>query len=193
MNEQKDLEYYMSLQYNATLKRVDDSYFFIIPELQIFSKGKTVNEAFEKLEQDKENYFKKIIELDEHDIVNVPKSFVPKRKEMFGDIVPFIVKVLSVTVILLLAFIIALPFTVKKTTNMVAENLPLIISRSISSGTNQGIYQLDTRIERHVQKYKNLSDEEKERIRNNIRDYIQQVKPLFDEMKFLWEEENNVK
>ncbi len=193
MNEKKDLEYYMSLQYNAVLKQIDDSYFFIIPELQIFSKGKTVNEAFETLEGDKEKYFKNIIELEEHDIVNVPKSVVPKRKELFGDILPFIVKTLSVAVILIIMSIIALPFTVKKATRIISGNLPALISKSVSSGANQGLHQLESRIERHVQKYKNLSDENKEITRKNIRNYIQQIKPLFDELQVLWEEEINEK
>ena len=52
MNQQKDLKYFMKLNYNVILKRKDSYYYLFIPELSIIVEDKDLDIAYKKLEEE---------------------------------------------------------------------------------------------------------------------------------------------
>ena len=173
MNEKKDIEYYMNLPYNTVLKKLDDKYYFFIPDLQIISKGNTVNEAYEMLEKDKGSYFNSIIKLNEHDIVKIPKSLASQTEGLFAGIAPFFIKTILIIVLLFAVLGTVIPFTFRTASDFAVNNFSLYLKKA----ANKCEVLLETRIQNHVQKYSNLSDKEKEIIKENIRVYIENIKP----------------
>ncbi|MFC1509186.1 hypothetical protein ACFL60_05820 [Candidatus Omnitrophota bacterium] len=184
MKKERNLEYYMNLEYTFLLKKKRDSFVFFIPELQIFSEAKTINEAYENLDEEKEKYFQKILEFEAHDIVKKPISH-PLVKSIFSETVSYIADIIKPTlkistalfIITLLGYVLIMPLTNK------------FINVNMSKIAYSGMLQVAKIMKIHI----SMSDELKESKIENLRKYIQEIKPFVDEIKVLWEEEENGK
>lgn len=89
MAEQKDLGYFMKLNYNVTLTKNRGFYYLFIPELSLIAEGETLKESYEKLEQEKTAYFKRIIELNAQDAVREPASHFTAARKMGAGLLIF--------------------------------------------------------------------------------------------------------
>ena len=60
-DKKKDLDYYMSLQYEVILKKRKRGFALYIPELAIVEEDENLQKAYEKLKSEKNNYFKNYV------------------------------------------------------------------------------------------------------------------------------------
>ena len=169
MSKSKDREYFSRLNYNAILKKVNDNYYLFISELSLVAEGKSVNEAYENLDKMKRSYFTKMIDIGAEDTIREPVT-VQFRKKIFTDLLMFFIKASIVT---FLVIILSLPLV------MIIDQLPM---RTVNRCIN---------IPKAVNyKIKNMSQDEKEKMRMKLRDAMQNMKPFVDEIKVLWEDKN---
>lgn len=109
MKNKKDVSYYKKLNYNAILKKIDSNYYLFIPELSLIVEGKSLDEAYGRLETEKENCFKKAADMDVLDTIKEPEP-VMFRKKLFVDLAMFFTKAFIIICVCLIAFIGSLPF-----------------------------------------------------------------------------------
>ncbi len=176
MEKIKDLEYFMNLNYNLVIKRKENYYYVSIPELLLFEKGETFDEVYEKLEKEKENFFEKAIEMDEQDIIKEPRSLNTREKRS-SDLFQFLTKLSLISCIIGILIYIFINIIIGKISTEANE----FISQNIN---------IKRLIIRHGDKYSTYTEVEKEKTRLRLRKYIQQIKPLIDEIMLLWEDEN---
>ena len=181
MNQQKDLKYFMKLNYNVILKRKDSYYYLFIPELSIIVEDKDLDIAYKKLEEEKVLYFKKAKELDVLDTVKNPISLVA-TKTLFGDLSAFFVKVCLVALIILITIFASLPFVDSFVFRRI-NNLPNVAYE----GVRTFIKEIPSKISNKVD---NMSPEEKEEKILELRKMVQQLKPFIDEVSVLLDDEN---
>ena len=51
--------------------------------------------------------------------------------------------------------------------------------------------EFEKRVETHIEKYRNMTPEEQEKLRKAVREYVQGIKPVIDEVLVLWEDNEN--
>lgn len=108
MKNRKDISYYKKLNYNVVLKKIGSDYYLFIPELSFIVEGKSLDEAYGRLEMEKESYFKKAADMDVLDIIKEPEP-VMFRKKLFVDLAMFFTKAFIIICICSLFFIGSLP------------------------------------------------------------------------------------
>ena len=180
MNAGNKLEYYMNLNYTYLSQKKGDSYIFVIPELQIISKANTLTEAYEKIEREKENYFEKVIEIEAYDIVNKPKKYY-SDKSFTGvkNFTGFKFKLKYFQTIFFLLFFMSITYFI------VLPATTFFMKEIVSKASYSIIQMVELRISQHVKKYSIMSEEEQTRIKAKIRIYVQQIKPIMDEITVL--------
>ena len=173
MNQQKDLEYFMKLNYNVILKRKDSYYYLFISELSIIVENEDLDKAYKKLEKDKVLYFKKVIKLDAQDTVKEPMHLV-ERKKLFSDLSAFFIKMCLIAVVFLITIFASLPFVDSFVVSRI-NKLPVTLIREIPN--------------KIFNKIENMSVEKKEQRILELRKMVQQLKPFIDEVHILFDDE----
>ncbi len=105
-NNEKNLEYFKSLKYDILVRRGKDKFTLFIHQLCLFAEDENLEKAYEKLESEKEKYFRQIIEYNYQDHIVEPEPKGSKNQERnFWNLVPFFVKlaVITTVVVVLLA------------------------------------------------------------------------------------------
>jgi len=168
----KDLAYFSKLKYNTILKTKNSVFYLFIPELSIIVEGKDLNDAYIKLENEKKEYFEKIIELNAQDTVKEPVGIV-LRKKIILDLLSFFGKA---TIILICLFGIYF---------FILKSLPVITNSvsQIPKKTHHYIIGLSNNFFGGLDR---LSDEDRENLRKKIHLRFKQIKPFVDEIKFLY-------
>ncbi len=173
MIKNKDLQYFKNLNYTVILKRKGGFYYCFIPELSLIAQGKDVNEACKNLENEKEHYFKNMIESDNQDMVQEPLP-LRARNKLLGELGMFFAKTFSVVSITTVFVLASLPFV-----NDVFVNRLTRIPSQIKIG-----------VIKFADKLENMSDKDKEELRLKIRKIRQEVQPFLDELKAPAEDKN---
>lgn len=177
MDKLRDLEFFIKLNYNVILNKRSGSYYLFIPELSLVVEGRTLTDAYDKLGNEKEEYFKRIIKLNAQDTVKEPAPVV-LRKKLFQNLISFFGKAL----IVLICIFIILSFMLK--------SLP-IISEAISQ-VPRGTYSFGRELStKFFVGLDNLSAEDKDKIRKKLRMRLQQIKPFVDELRIFFEYDNS--
>ena len=104
MSEVKDIEYYKQLQYDVRLIKKGEKFILFIPELSLIEEDENLEKAFEKVEKEKDDFFKKMIEDGAQEFIREPEA-VKSKKTPFDNFVPFLIKLSIILVITVLAFI----------------------------------------------------------------------------------------
>ena len=180
MDKQKDLDYYMNMNYDVVIKKKNERYYLIIEELSIIVDGDTLNEAYEKLYKEKEKYFKKAIESDALHFVKEPQHYV-KREKLFRDLPQFFVKVLIIAVIFAFMSNIVIGSIIGK----LSFNIGELVSNSINQIALNSLKQLRILNNR----FTTTSERRKEEIRLRLRQKVRQIKPFVDELRVLLEDD----
>ena len=170
MDKLKDLEFFMKLNYNIILNKKSDFYYLFIPELSLIVEDKTLAGAYEKLDNKKEKYFKRVIELDAQGTVKEPVAIV-LRKRLFMDLISFFSKSIIILICLFVIF------------SFMLGSLPDISKKIGYSFAKQLSTEIFTKLD-------NITIEDKEKIRLKIRKSLQQIKPFVDEFRILFEYDN---
>lgn len=171
MNE-RNLDYFMGLKYNVLVKKVNDVYCAFIPELSLFAEGKSASDAFEKLEQEKVQYFKRVLAVDAEDTVREPSAVTIKKRFKEGLLL-FGAKTLVAGVIFGIIVSVLLPS----------------IDVFVSTRTNP-IRVMVGMIRQVDEKLSSMSEKEQEEIKIKLRGIVQKIKPLTDEVKIIFDDNN---
>jgi hypothetical protein len=177
MNEEKDLNYFMNLNYDVVLRKKGDDYYLFIPELSVIAYGKELDEAYKKLNIAKEEFFRNIIDLKLQDTVNEPVG-IKIRKKHYHEIFQYLMKVLVTFLLFVVIFIIIfLP---------VLSSFEKFVSNTISSVPEKILSKTAAKIE---YKLTNMTEKEKEETRLRIKGMVSALKPFADEIRILFEDE----
>jgi len=167
----------MKLNYNVILTKRSGSYYLFIPEISLVVEGKTLTDAYDKLDNEKEEYFKRIIALNAQDTVKEPAPIV-LRKKLFNNLILFFSKALIVLICIFIIF------------SFMLKSLP-IITEAISQ-VPRATYSFGRELStKFFVGLDNLSVEDREKIRKKIRLRVKQIKPFVDELRMFYEYDNN--
>ncbi len=100
-DSEKDLEYFKNLKYDIVVRKNEDTFLLYIHELCLVTEDKNLEQAYVKMESNKENYFKKMIENHFQEHIEEPEGR-EIRKTFSWNLAPFFIKL---TVVVLVTFI----------------------------------------------------------------------------------------
>jgi hypothetical protein len=161
----KNLDYFMNLNYMVILERKKGLYYSFIPELSLIAKGKDVNEAYKNLENEKEAYFKKMIEADNQEMIKEPLP-LKVRNKLLEELGMYFAK----------TFISVLIITV-----FVLGSLPFVNDVLISSRFNRIPSQIMAMAELFADKLDTMSPKVREQLRQKLRKINLELRPFLDE------------
>jgi len=173
VTKEKDISYYLSLNYRCTLSKSGDYFVLYIRELAIMVQEKTLDDAYRKLVNEKEKYFKDMIDngfekyIVKPDMLNSYDLDFKRPYKFFSSLTPFLIK-LTIIIILIIGFGISIDRATKKYRD------PIFIYEKIFS---------------QRERLANMSDEVKANIKSDIKRTVTQIKPFYDEIKVLFQEE----
>ncbi len=167
MIKNKDLQYFTNLNYMVILKRKGESYYSFIPELSLIVKGKDVNEAYKNLENEKEVYFKKMIESDNQEMIKEPLP-LKVRNKLLEELGMFFAK----------TFIVALIIAV-----FVLGSLPFVNDVLITSRLNRIPSQIKAMADLFADKLDTMSPKDREQLKQKLRKINLELRPFLDELK----------
>lgn len=180
MEEKEDLQYFMSLEYNAILRSTNNRHYLYIPELSVLAEGQTIEETYGNLEREKESYFRRMIDLGFQKEIGRPLS-VKIRKTFGKDLSFFLIKIAAATICL----IVVLNFLFIRAERFIETNsMDKIIGRS---------WKVETLVSIVNQKLSEIPEDGKERIRMQLKNIAEQIKPDVDEIMTVWEEKTTLK
>lgn len=176
MNMQKDLQYFMKLNYTVILKKTNNFYYLFIPELSLIAEGESLKETYEKLEKEKESYFRRAIEMNVEDSIKEPTS-ISLRKKISIDLFMFFTKTAIISLIIAILLVGTLP----------------IFGSLINSSINAIPGQTKSLVLKFSDKLSNMPQDKKDEIMLKLRKIVQEIKPFTDEVKVLFEDKSNKK
>ena len=176
MKKEKDLEFYLGLNYDVVLKKKANEYCLFIPDLAIIASGKKLDEAYAKLDQEKERYFKNIIEYNLQDTVNEPAS-VSIRKKQYSVLSMYLLKMLILLAVFLIMFFIVLLPVMSSIEKYVIQKASTMPKKSVSWVIGKVDAKLDA-----------MSEKEQEDVKLKIRNMANKIKPFTDEIKVIFED-----
>jgi len=137
MYEQKEVSYFMNLASELIMKKKGDLYCLFIPELSIFVTDENLEAAHQKLLQEKEAFFSRVIELDASDRIAKPRGEKKEQRLIpaLNELVPLFIKTLVVAVVFMILLSVVLLF-LKPIGNSIGTTLSTTVQRSLSSLTN---------------------------------------------------------
>ncbi len=165
----KDIvEYFQNLDYDVIVKRRRGMFVVIIHELSLIAKDVSLDNAYKKIEMEKEKYFKEMIELDLSKSINEPKGR-KGTKALSSDLSRFVAK--CAIVLLLIGLV-----------GMVGASggKHLISSQYILSKVTGFARQISQKIE-------SMPETRKAELKRKLHKSIEQLKPFVDEFKLLWQ------
>lgn len=174
----KGLDYYKNIQYDVVVRKKGDRYIVFIPELSLAEEDTTLNQAYEKLEKEKENYFRKMIEWGYQDYIRKPGGTKKEKKDV-NDLSPFFIKFAIVLITLLMFF----AFTGMATLNVASE--------LIKNKVKTLLKEPDRFLVKFNEMMANKTDEQKEELKRQVRHAVENIKPYADELGVLFKEDNS--
>ena len=174
----------MNLEYNVILKKKEKTYLLFIPELSIITEENTLEKTFETLETEKRNYFEKIIKMEAQDTIKLPVSIVSKKR-IVEDITVFSVKTIIFTCLLFLLILGSRLFISKIAIDGISD-----FRRNMSSFA---ITMPSTIINEYSNRLNSMSNEQKAAIIESFRKNIILLKPVFEELREIYDNEQCLK
>lgn len=168
----KDLDYFVGLGYDVVVRKKNDNFCLLIPELTVMAYGKSVSEAYENLVKEKEKYFRNIVEFDLEETVKMPVAMTI-RPEHSHEIAQFIKKALIIFVLIVIFF----------------TGLTIPVLSSVQNIINRTAASIPENVVKLESKLANMNDKEKEEVRMKIRNAVTNLKPFTDEFRVLFEDD----
>lgn len=161
-----DIEYFIKKEYDILLKKRGERFILYIPELCIIKEDENLAKAYEKLENEKVNFFQKIID---HNLQYEfrESKYIKPQETLFHNLVPFIIKFAIIIVVIVISVQV---FVSKIEDKITPQNLLIEMKREVGN-LNKKIAE--------------MPDEKKEELRLKLRSFMQKIKPFVDEFKIL--------
>jgi len=102
MNKNLDLQYFLELTYEIKLIKKDGIYWLFIPELSCVAKDVDLENAYEKLEFEKEEHFKKMIDSGMGKYIVDPRQKKIKQKIM-TKLIPYGIRYFIIVIMIIIA------------------------------------------------------------------------------------------
>ncbi len=186
MTKVADLDYYKKLNYSAILKHIGGNYYLFVPELSLVVKSNSLDEAYKKLESAKEALFSNATHMDVLNFIKTPAS-ISFRKKLFLELTMFFTKTLLIVFLFVVFSVATLPFVQV----VLIKGLNLSPIKELSANVYNKLrvipYESSVNI---YNKLKDMSDEDKEKMRLDFRKILQDIKPFVDEIRNLSRDEN---
>ena len=165
-DKQNDLEYLLKQQYYVILTKKDSIFYLHIPELSLIVEGNNLNEAYERLEREKKEYFRKAIKINAQNEIEPPASLQVKiKKNLLNTFGPFFIKL---SVVFVACFILlSLAATIAKFASNEIRGIPYVIIGKINS----------------------MSEKDMVKEKLLIRETVKKVKPFVEEVKALFKDD----
>lgn len=104
---EKQLSYYQNLNYEIILKRKDDGYLLIIPELSIYSLNNDLETGYAEIMEKKNAFFKVMIDDGNQKFINLPDNSSTIRKNFLQmEFIPFLIKFAIVAAFVVVLFVV---------------------------------------------------------------------------------------
>ena len=183
MKRDRDIDYFMELNYASIMRIVKGQCYVFVPELSIIAKGKSPNEAYEAMEQQKREYFTRVVVLGVQESVEEPRPIAARRR-INADFGVFSIKCLILSIIfagILLISVFSLDKLVVDRMGEFRSSINAWISEDLPNATISAV----------TARLRELSDESNEQQRDELKRSIRQLKPYIDELKVMFEEDDN--
>lgn len=177
MGKKNELSYYTQLNYDVIIRNHDNLFYLVIPELSLVVESEELNNAYEKLEKEKKQFFADMISAKSEDAINEPRSKVIK-KNFFSELPIFCIKIMIIffvcTSLLGVLFIGTLPFA-----NSIVTGIP---RKAVIS-----VHAITTKVNA---KLTNLTSDQKLKMRMQFRKFLLEAKPFIEDIKTVFVEKN---
>lgn len=164
---EKNLDYYLNLPYTMLSGEAGGSCYFYIPDLSLFAEGPDFDQAYKAMRAKKEEFFRRVIELNLHDTVTLPQP-VKLRNALSFELISTAVKSVIIAVVLGFVFLTGILFV----NDLVVKRLLIQAPRKAK------IY-----VNRIVSKIEHMSPQEKEALRQKIATIAAEIRPLLDALQ----------
>lgn len=175
MEEKDRLEYYNQLTYQCVLKKKGNLFILLVPELQLVVEGESLEKAYEKMEKEKELYFKEMIRTDYTEYIQEPAK-TKMNKTGTSPLLLFAAKFFTATLGILLIVILLGNLAVVTITPRIEDKVKAEVSRS------------KKKVKELLVRFHEMPEEEKEELRQDIRSAVKDLKPFIDELKVAFED-----
>ncbi len=182
MVKEEKLDYFMKINYDMILRKKDGEYCVYIPELAIIACGKSLDEAYEKLIKEKEEYFNNIINLNLEETVNEPASVKLRKKQYYG-IFDFLIKKAVSFILFIVIFILLFLPVLSSFDKFISNKLKINLS---SETIMKAIDKVD-------HKLANMSEKDQDEIKIKLRRIANKLKPMADELKKIIEDNDKIR
>jgi len=170
-NKQKKLEDLIKRQYYVILMKKNGSFYLHIPELSLIVEDKDLNKAHEKLENEKEAYFRKAVEMNLEDEIELPSDLggAKVKKSLLSTFEPFFIKLCAVFIV-----------------GFILLSLTAAIARYVSYEIKDIPYEV-------INKINGMSEDDIQQKRLLLRNTFKKVKPFIEEFKTAFPESSSKK
>ena len=169
MENSGDISYLMSLKYDTVVKKTKERFILIIPELALISEDGKLDNAYKKLESEKEKFFQYVVENDlQHTIIEPERQKKKIRNKSFR---------FTIIGVLLLILITLMGLKAMSLVNFYTSSH--FITRKASQLTSEISVQME-----------NLPEEAIEDLKMKFRKIAIRLKPMVYEFKNMFEDED---
>ncbi|HBE01951.1 MAG: hypothetical protein A2096_08935 [Spirochaetes bacterium GWF1_41_5] len=166
----QNLEYYQSLVYPVIVKKVNNTFYFYINELGLFTETANIEAGYRQINEDKSKLFEKLFSMGFINNIRLPGSRDIIKPQTLDEIKLFLFKFISA--IFVVSIFSGLFFLFLK------SKIPSINKKAAAYAVQSANQTLE--------KFSNLSVEKKENLRLLLRRTAVNIKPLTDEMRILF-------
>ena len=184
----EELEHFKSKSYDVKLRRTGNIFSLFVPDLSIVAEDESLEKAYDKLEKEKEKFFKKMIDNGLEDCIPEPGKIEVPKKPVF-ELQPFFVKL--VIVLLLIGLAGGAGFkavssqigkankAVTKLQTDIADDLRGVDERIVSSIAKAGFQVID--------RINTFPEEKRDKLRGELQKSMIKLKPFIDDFMMLFD------
>jgi hypothetical protein len=172
----------MNIDYQIVVRKNKNGFSLIIPELNLIARGDDIESAYQNLENEKKDLFKKYIEIDAKDQIPLPSERSLKQ-------CPVAQKAFFRKMTITGLFIAILVWALCIGANYTIISLRTHIHQELANFKHivKGKISLDT-VEKLAQRLRETPPERREELLASLRIIINESKPFVDELKLLFNE-----
>jgi len=185
---EKDLEHFKKIQYEIQLRKKGKYFTLFIPNLSILTSDENLEMAYKKLEEDKEDFFKKAIEYGFEDSITETGKKKTAKMPLFG-LLPFFVKL----GIILLIIVLVGGASYKVASSQIQKSSKLLtefqrdIQDDLSGVEEKIIGKIALSGFQVIERIKTYPEEKRDKLRGELRKAMVNLKPLIDDFMMLFD------
>jgi hypothetical protein len=173
MTDSAELDRLKTLSYNLSVSEKAGIFYVHVHELSIVVSDSDLQRAYDKLRDEKMQFFLRMVEMGIADQVPLPDS-ARRRNGFVVDLVDFGLKLVIIGVVALGLLLASLPF------------LDAFVVKRLGDGPRSAAMSLHGQIDRAFDRLVSLAPEEKDELLQVLRVRIIELRPFYKELQGLW-------